>query len=358
MYSDNDFTNNLAKKLVSMLIQDLRQYGYGALIDLVKKSEYTLEYSYHDNWDGGIDFYYLVFYLPIGEYSKLVQKKEEYENILNSSVQSFYSNNNIRINGVKIEAKMAHYIDWVAIQPRENKNSVLTLINAEKDTLIKAGTGLIQIKDTSENEAYKTKHKYLCDILLKLGLSPIHEYTDLWDWYNDYKNRGLTTYQSRREYISKLFEPLINTIENSEECGINLLHYEKTGWDKIDDDLLRMREVLETAHKTQDYQTVGMHGRELLITLAQTVFIKEKHPSVDGIDISETDSKRMLDAYIAFCLKNKSREREAKFAKAAVDFSNELTHKRTAVSMDAELCYTAVLSTVHIIRILYKYNSQ
>lgn len=251
---------------------------------------------------------------------------------------------------------MAQYIDWIAIQPKENKESVLKLVNAEKETLIKVGTGIIKIRDTYENESYKSKHKYLCDVLAKLGLSPVHEYADLWDWYNDYKNKRLETYRSRREYITELFNPLIHTIENSEESGLNLLHYEKIGWDKIDDDMLRMREVLESAHKTQDYQAVGMHGRELLITLAQTVFKKEQHPSIDGTDISETDSKRMLDAYIAFCLKNKSREREAKFAKAAVDFSNELTHKRTAVSMDAELCYTAVLSTVHIIRILHKYN--
>ncbi|MBR3838853.1 MAG: hypothetical protein IKJ75_03915 [Clostridia bacterium] len=52
----------------------------------------------------------------------------------------------------------------------------------------------------------------------------------------------------------------------------------------------------------------------------------------------------------------KSKEREVKFAKAAVDFSNELTHNRTATAMDAELCYNAVLSTIHIIRVLNKYN--
>ena len=64
----------------------------------------------------------------------------------------------------------------------------------------------------------------------------------------------------------------------------------------------------------------------------------------------------MLDAYIHYCMHKKSKEREVKFAKAAVDFSNELTHNRTATAMDAELCYNAVLSTVHIIRTLNKYN--
>ena len=64
----------------------------------------------------------------------------------------------------------------------------------------------------------------------------------------------------------------------------------------------------------------------------------------------------MLDAYIHYCMHKKIKEREVKFAKAAVDFSNELTHNRTATAMDAELCYNAVLSTVHIIRTLNKCN--
>lgn len=91
-------------------------------------------------------------------------------------------------------------------------------------------------------------------------------------------------------------------------------------------------------------------------TLAQTVFDKEKHPSPDGTDIGKEDSKRMLEAYIHYCLHKRSKEREIKFAKSSIDFSNELTHNRTATQMDAELCYNAVLSTVHIIKVLNKYN--
>ena len=99
-----------------------------------------------------------------------------------------------------------------------------------------------------------------------------------------------------------------------------------------------------------------VYGRELLITLAQTVFDKEKHPSPDGTDIGKADSKRMLEAYIHYCLHKRSKEREIKFAKSSIDFSNELTHNRTATQMDAELCYNAVLSTVHIIKVLNKFN--
>ena len=195
------------------------------------------------------------------------------------------------------------------------------------------------------------KNKYVQAIL-----EPIHRYNDLWDWYNDYKQRNLDTYQSRRAFVRDIYAPLIDTLENSEENTTTLLHYEPTGWDLVDDGVGRMKDVLVSAEKTLDYQSVGMYGRELLITLAQTVFDKSKHPSTDGTDIGSADSKRMLDAYIHYCMHKKSKEREVKFAKASVDFSNELTHNRTATAMDAELCYNAVLSTVHIIRTLNKYN--
>ena len=86
------------------------------------------------------------------------------------------------------------------------------------------------------------------------------------------------------------------------------------------------------------------------------IFDKDKHPSVDGTAIGKSDSKRMLEAYINFCLKQRHNPREIKFAKTTIDFSNELTHNRTASSLDAELCYNAVATTINIIRILEKNN--
>ena len=344
------------KKVISMVVQDLRQNSMGYLVDIIKKTEYSLEYLRHDNWDGGIDYYVLRFYLNYTEYTKIVAQKTIYEETIYNSLSSFYNNEHDIIQGVEIIAKVDQYVDWAAIAPKENKESILRLIAEEKDTLIKAGTGVIQIRDAKINDTYKKNHAYLVQMLKQLGLEAAHPYHDLWDWYNDYNLKEMKSYQSRRVYIRDIFTPLINTLENSEEGSLQLIQYEPTGWDRIDDDVNRMREVLLKAEATADYQSVGMHGRELLISLAQIVFIKEQHISPDGTDIGSADSKRMLEAYINYCMKKHSKEREVKFARAAIDFSNELTHNRTATYMDAELCYNAVLSTVHIIRVLYKYN--
>lgn len=346
------------KKIVSMIVQDLRNNNQGVVVDLIKKSEYSLDWTDHDNWNGGIDYYKLVFHLKYSDYVRVVDSIETYKSSIKNSLDSFYCDESEIIASVEIVAKIDQYVDWAAINPKENKDSVLSLINAEKDFLIKAGTGVLQIRDQKINNEYKAQHQYLLQVLKQLGLESVHKYNDLWDWYNDYNLKGMSSYQSRRIYIRDIFQPLINTIQNSEESALNLIQYELTGWEKVDDAVSKMKDVLVKADETADYQSVGMYGRELLITLAQTVFIKEKHPSTDGTDIGSADSKRMLEAYINYCLHKRSKEREIKFAKSAIDFSNELTHNRTATQMDAELCYNAVLSTVHIIKVLNKFNEE
>ncbi len=347
----------LIKKIVSMAVQDLRQHNQGAIVDVIKKSEFSVEWLDHDNWNGGIDTYKLVFHMKYSDFTKIIDTKELYEETIMNSIDSFYKDERNIIAGVEIVAKIDQFVDWAAVAPKENKDSVIALINAEKDTLIKAGTGVLQIRDAKVNADYKAKHAYLVSVLKQLGLEPVHTYNDLWDWYNDYNLRGLNRYQERRVFIRDIFDPLLNTIQNSEESALQLISYEPTGWEKVDDGITRLKEVLTQANETADFQSVGMYGRELLMTLAQTVFDKEKHPSPDGTDIGSADSKRMLEAYIHYCLHKRSKEREIKFAKSSIDFSNELTHNRTATQMDAELCYNAVLSTVHIIKVLNKFNS-
>ena len=181
-----------------------------------------------------------------------------------NSIDSFYKDERNIIACVEIATKIDQFVDWAAIAPKENKDSVIALITAEKDTLIKAGTGVLQIRDVKVNNEYKAKHSYLVSLLKQLGLEPVHAYNDLWDWYNDYNLRELKTYQSRRLFIKNIFEPLLNTIQNSEESALQLISYEPTGWEKVDDGVARLKEVLTEANETADFQSVGMYVGALL----------------------------------------------------------------------------------------------
>ena len=124
---------------------------------------------------------------------------------------------------------------------------------------------------------------------------------------------------------------------------------EQTGWERVDRTIEEMNNRLKVANTEEKYQAIGMLGRETLISIAQQVFLKEKHPSVDGTDISPTDAKRMLNAYISYELNDES-EKVIRFVKSAVDMSNQLTHDRNATYRSASICVLAVSFIANLIK--------
>jgi hypothetical protein len=63
-----------------------------------------------------------------------------------------------------------------------------------------------------------------------------------------------------------------------------------------------MRQRLESAAAEEQFQAVGLLCREALISLAQAVYDPDVHQTLDKVKASDTDAKRMLEAYIAVAL--------------------------------------------------------
>ena len=59
--------------------------------------------------------------------------------------------------------------------------------------------------------------------------------------------------------------------------------YELTGWERVDRSIAEMKSRLDIADKEEQFQAIGMLGRETLITVAQQVFDTAKHPTLDGV---------------------------------------------------------------------------
>ena len=61
-------------------------------------------------------------------------------------------------------------------------------------------------------------------MLKTICLTNPNTYDDLWDWYNDYNEKKLATYQNRRAYIKNLYAEIISTIVSSKMyCQMKLL---------------------------------------------------------------------------------------------------------------------------------------
>lgn len=144
---------------------------------------------------------------------------------------------------------------------------------------------------------------------------------------------------------AKLFERYPQFVD----CVIAFSEYTPTGWERVDRAIKEMESRFKVADNEEKYQAIGMIGREILITVAQQVYKKDIHKSLDGIDISTTDSKRMLEAYLQYELKESS-EKTRKWARSAVDLGNQLTHDRNATKRNAHLCIIAVSSVVSAIK--------
>lgn len=91
--------------------------------------------------------------------------------------------------------------------------------------------------------------------------------------------------------------------------------------------------------------------REALISLAQEVYDRLRHPSEDEINPSATDFKRMLGAYIAVEFGGGANKIVRTHARAAFDLANELQHSRTADFRSAALCAEATAGVINVIAI-------
>jgi len=234
-----------------------------------------------------------------------------------------------------------------------NINALIEDVETERNMMISVATGGDDIN--SVNDEYDRRRFVIRTALAKLGLNDPNPYDELWDWYGKWSSGELPTYASRRVYIRKLFAPLIEKLkqllnEKNELAEVPLR--EPTGWLRVDRGLDKVRQAITSAKNEEDFQAVGLLCREILISLAQIIYDPDVHLSSDGTKPSETDVKRMLEAYLEKELPGSSNEAVRRYVKAALSLANDLQHSRTADFRKAAMCTEATTSVVNFIAIV------
>jgi hypothetical protein len=223
-------------------------------------------------------------------------------------------------------------------------------IEAQRSVMISVATGGKRIQEV--NEEFKIRRQAIREELKARNIADPNPHTDLWMWYGKWSGGDLPTYQSRRTYISNLYNPLIDGIRRRQVPVGSELFEEPTGWIRVDRGIDKIREKLEVSANEEDYQTVGLLCRESLISLAQAVYHPEVHTHPDGILVSNTDAKRMLESYLLTELPGSPNEEIRRHAKAALDLANGLQHRRTASFRQAAMCAEATISLTNLIAII------
>lgn len=188
--------------------------------------------------------------------------------------------------------------------------------------------------------------RFLCETVHPAVRPKEEEAVKLVELYNDFLKKDEYEIFTKTKISEK---PVFAARKLNERTVIFI---EPTGWTKVDRQMEEVRQHLRKATTEEQYQAVGLLSREVLITLAQTVYNPEIHFAADGIKPSETDAARMLESYLAKELEGKINEETRSHAKAALKLAVALQHKRTADFRMAALCAEATASVVNIIAIL------
>lgn len=263
---------------------------------------------------------------------------DQLANAINSVLPAGYSVHELDIK-VKLIEHAAH-----------SNKELLLLIDSVKNLMTAVSTGGPRIQE--KNNDYKALKSDIAERLSTMNLVDPNTFPDLWAWYGRWSDGSMPKYQDRRDFIGKLYQPLIDTLMEEGGAPATAPDDEPTGWERVDRVWVKIKTRMRSAHNEEDFQAIGHQCREIMINVAQIVYDPNKHPSSDGIQPSKTDAKRMIDSYINFNLSGLSNEELRRHAKTTCDLANALQHRRSADKKDALVCMEATRTVINLLQIL------
>jgi hypothetical protein len=281
---------------------------------------------------------------PIDDYERLRSLPEHDQNEFVGTLREIYPPRDHSMEITSVEFVVDTSV------PEDSNQDLIREIDAQRNLMMAVATGGPRI--ASVNAEYQQRRDTIEEMLRALDIPDPNPFNDLWAWYGKWSSGDLPSYDSRRRFIAELYAPLTDRLKRGTPARASGIFKEPTGWAKIDRTVTEIRQRLERASSEEQFQAVGLLCREALISLAQTVFDPTKHPILDAVDVSPTDGKRMLEAYLAAELGGSENRVARKHATAALDLANELQHKRTAVFRQAALCAEATVAVVNLIAIV------
>lgn len=223
-------------------------------------------------------------------------------------------------------------------------------IDILRSIMVSVATGGERIQTV--NERYQTINTTVKSKCEKMGIPFNNSFDSLWDWYGKWK-ADFRTYQERREFIRELFAPSLEGIKGYKNNNVEVL-VQLDDWTRIKRTVEKIQLGSKSAKNEEDFQAIGLLCRDVLISLAQAVYIREIHGETDeeGTIIGIADAVRMIGNYLNIQLKGKQTKELRDYAKATNAIANQLTHKRTATRTDMLLAMSSTIALINFIGIL------
>ena len=223
-------------------------------------------------------------------------------------------------------------------------------IDTIKNIMVSVATGGDRIQVVNERyQALNNTVRSMCD---KLNIIYNNPFDSLWDWFGKWK-ADFRTYQERREYISELFSPMFASLDVYKLTNVEVL-IQLDDWTRIKRTVAKIKSDSASAQNEEDFQSIGLLCRDVLISLAQAVYdpIIYGDKDEEGKSIGKADAVRMIGNYFNVKLKGKQTKELRDYAKASNAIANQLTHKRTATRTDMLLTMSSTIALINFIGIL------
>src|SRR5688572_12182124 len=126
---------------------------------------------------------------------------------------------------------------------------LLQMLEEQKALMVAVATGGPPIKTV--NNQYTERRDEIREALYERGLRDPNPHGDLWAWYGRWSNGSLPAYQSRRQYVSEMYEALVTAIQHGP--GRTEMFEELTGWPKVDRTLAEIRRRVAEAENEEQF---------------------------------------------------------------------------------------------------------
>jgi hypothetical protein len=218
------------------------------------------------------------------------------------------------------------------------------LIDEQVTLMVAVSTGGPAIN--SVQQEYIDRRNALQAELRRRGLDDPNPYRDLWRWYAYYSSK-LSTYRERRVYIGELYDPLQDALDRvgTDEIGTGLDADERTGWERVDDQMVQMRERYRAALTVEDFQGIGLRCREIFVSLGGACYDEDAHgPAENLVD--------RLYAAVEAVAPGSSNKELRKLLKAGIDYANKVQHDSDGTRQNARIVAEVTAASVTVMRTL------
>ena len=331
----------------------IKAMGHNDVYQLLSNSKPSVAVTNYDNWNGGTYGYTVNIGLSVKQYSSYTSAEiNNMQKIVSDALnEAIKGDGNNYFNAEITPSLSKDDIDWDIVGGLNGKAKLKQNIETIKNIMVSVATGGNRIQD--EETRYKSIHNQIQTDCKNLNIPYNNGFTSLWDWYGKWK-ADFPTYKERRIYVKDIFEQTLAYFEESDKQEVTDTFVELDDWDKIKRTVKKIKIDSLSAVNEEDFQTIGLLCRDVIISLAQAVYDPIIHGDTheDGTKIGNADAVRMIGNYVNYTLGGSSNKELKGYAKTTNALANQLTHKRTATKKDMLLAVSSTIALINFIGII------